>query len=117
MPSQWFALRLTPLQSALLSMSTKRLLVYAGVAAFLVFAVLYCLWTLAVYARFRKPIELSAECPSCGSKDFRSSYEVALDRIRKRIGIYPFRCRQCSKRFFRRSLRGGVYGIPGAVGH
>jgi hypothetical protein len=116
MPFQWFASNSTVLWSALLSISTKRLLVYAGAAVLLVFAFFYCLWALAIDARFRKPIELTTACPACGSKDFRPSYEVALDPVRKKLGIYPFRCRGCAKRFFRRSLRGGVDGIPGEVG-
>ena len=115
MPLPWFVVGRS-LPSAFLLITMKRLLFYIGAGAFAVFAVGYVLAALAIHARFLKPIELSAVCPSCGSTDFRSSYEVTLDRIRKKLGIYPFRCRRCCKRFFRRSISGEIRGIPGAAG-
>src|SRR5215469_177594 len=111
---QWSAIG-SSIPSAILLISTKRALFYAGIGTLLLCGMVYCLITLAVHARFRRPIEKTDSCPSCGSRDFRSSYEVAFDRVRKKFGIYPFRCRRCLKRFFRRSLRGGAYGIPSAV--
>jgi hypothetical protein len=64
----------------------------------------YLLWLLPIDAWFRKPIEGAAECPLCGSKDFRYSHvHTPLDRFRKRLGLLPFRCRGCMRRFVSRS--------------
>jgi hypothetical protein len=112
-----FASDITTRLSDLMLSSPQKLLLYAGGVVFLIAVLVYCLWTLAVYARFIKPIELSAACPACGSKDFRPSYEVSLDRIGKKLGIFPYRCRGCTKRFFRRSLHGGPDGFPGEAGY
>jgi len=39
-------------------------------------------------------------CPSCGGHNLRSSkVRGAAERLRSMIGILPFRCRQCGKRF------------------
>ena len=81
-----------------------RVMTYGG-AAFLVFSILwYLLWLLPIHAWFRKPIELSALCPNCGSKDVRSSHVCSgMDRFRKKLGLLPFRCRGCTRRFISRS--------------
>jgi hypothetical protein len=98
---------------ALLVISDKRAMEYTA-AALLLIAGCWCFFSaLALFAWFRKPIESAAGCPKCGSKDFRPSHDISpLDRIRKRIGIFPFRCRGCTKRFFSRSSRRGQAGIP-----
>jgi hypothetical protein len=93
----------TPLLS-IFALSPKRAIVYAA-AAFLAFSfVWYLLWLLPIHAWFRKPIQLSGECPNCGSKDVRPSHvNSVIDRNRKRLGLLPFRCRGCTRRFISRS--------------
>jgi hypothetical protein len=88
----------------LFTLNPKRAMVYAG-AAFIAFAfVWYLLWLLPIHAWFRKPIEQADECPHCGSKDFRNSHiHTSMDRFRKKLGLMPFRCRGCTRRFISRS--------------
>jgi hypothetical protein len=113
MSPQWLELPASSVAPALLLISDKRTIAYAGGVVFLIVFFCYCLWILAVFAWFRKPIEVSGTCPHCGSKDLRPSYDLsAMDRIRKKLGIFPFRCRGCTRRFFSRSSNGGRAGIP-----
>lgn len=64
------------------------------------------LWMLPVQAWFRKSIEAAPECPHCGSKDIRISHVYGpIDRLRVKLGLAPFRCRGCTRRFFSRSSR------------
>ena len=100
---------LTPL----FDLSPKRTVALAA-AVFLVFACIwYVLWTLPFFALFRKPIERSGKCPLCGSRDFRISYaNSSLDGIRRKLGLLPFRCRGCTKRFIRRSSGNAGSAVP-----
>jgi hypothetical protein len=41
-------------------------------------------------------------CPSCGSKDTRRSRRSTLSLLAGIVGLHPFRCRVCRKRFHRR---------------
>jgi hypothetical protein len=95
-----------------LALSPKRAVAYAG-AAFIAFSfVWYLFWLLPVHAWFRQPIELSGVCPNCGSRDFRSSHTTSpIDRIRKKLGLHPYRCRGCTKRFISRSTGDGQAGL------
>jgi hypothetical protein len=88
----------------LAALSPHRMLAYAaaGVIAFSLVCYLLCL--LPIHAWFRKSINSKAECPYCGSRDFRISHsESTLDRFRKKLGLQPFRCRGCMRRFISRS--------------
>ena len=88
----------------LLVVSGKELLAYIAAAVIPLLLVVYATCALPVLALFRKPIEESAECPLCGSKDFRLSYLMSpMDRVRKFLGLYAFRCRGCTKRFIRKA--------------
>lgn len=45
-------------------------------------------------------------CPDCGAKDIRSSFAEGLrDSIMLLFQMTPFRCRACTKRFYRRVTR------------
>jgi hypothetical protein len=92
----------------LLDLSPKRAMAYGG-AAFVAFAaVWYLLWLLPIHAWFRKPFEASAQCPHCGSSDVRNSHiHSQMDRLRQRLGLLPFRCRGCTRRFISRSSGSG----------
>ena len=82
----------------------KQTIAYVLVALVCSTAVGILLWRVPIEALFRKPIELAGECPHCGSKDIRNSrVQSDLDRLRGKIGLLPFRCRGCTRRFFRRS--------------
>lgn len=83
---------------------------YSG-AAFVTCAIVsYLLWLLPIHAWFRKPIEVSGACPHCGSKDFRNSrIHSQMDRFRQKIGLLPFRCRGCTRRFISRSSGSGEF--------
>jgi hypothetical protein len=86
------------------ALSPRRALAYAAAAAIAFALVSYLLWLLPIHAWFRKPIDSAAKCPCCGSKDFRISYSKSpLDRFRKRLGLHPYRCRGCTRRFISRS--------------
>lgn len=43
-------------------------------------------------------------CPGCGGKDVRPSYSAAglRDLIMRAFSLFPFRCRECRRRFYRR---------------
>jgi hypothetical protein len=86
------------------ALSPKRMAAYA-VAAFLAFSFFwYVLWSLPISAWFRKPLEPGSQCPMCGSRDVRPSrVNNFIDRFRVKLGLFPFRCRGCTKRFVARS--------------
>src|SRR5690349_4980632 len=103
--------------SALFVLSPTRAFAYATVAFFLFAVLWYMLWLLPIHAWFRKPIQLSAKCPLCGSKDFRPSHlHSAIDRVRSRLGLLPFRCRGCTKRFVSRATLDARSGLPWDAG-
>lgn len=85
-------------------LSPGRAMAYAG-AILITFSLLWLmLWRLPILAYFRKPVDLSHECPMCGSKDVRPSHITTItDRFRRHLGLQPFRCRGCTKRFISRS--------------
>ena len=87
----------------------RRAMAYAAGVVFIFTFIWYILWLLQVRAWFRKPIEVSGTCPYCGSHDVRpSNVESGLDRIRKRLGLYAYRCRGCTRRFISRSSHQGA---------
>ena len=46
---------------------------------------------------------MSLSCPKCGSRDLRfSRTRGTLERLKKIVGIRPFRCRDCHTRFIAR---------------
>jgi len=101
---------------AILSISPKSAFAYA-IVAFIAFSIFwYLLWLLPIQAWFRKPIHQSSECPNCGSRDFRPAHvNSAMDRMRKRLGLLPFRCRGCTRRFFSRSTGEVTTGLTSGV--
>jgi hypothetical protein len=93
-------------------MSRNLALAYTGAVVLGVVFLVCFLWILAIFAWFRKPIELSASCPLCGSKDFRPSRDLTtIGLIRRKLGVFPFRCRGCTRRFVSRSINGGHTGM------
>jgi hypothetical protein len=108
--------QLVPVASLTDDLTPGLAIAYAAVAFIVLAIFLYMLWLLPIQAWFRKPIEVSAECPHCGSKDFRPSYiSNAMDRLRKRIGLHPFRCRACTRRFVSRSSGPANEGLASEV--
>jgi hypothetical protein len=105
--------------SRLFSLSPKGAVAVAGLA-FVVFVTCWgLLWTLPIQAWFRKSIDESPECPACGSKDIRHSHiNSGADRFRKKLGLHPFRCRGCTRRFFSRSSHHAAHGLtsPAEIG-
>ncbi len=109
----------SPLVANLLSffaLTPIRAITY-GAVAFVTFTIVwYLLWLLPIHAWFRKPMELSPECPLCGSKNFRPSHvHNSVDRFRKKLGLLPFRCRGCTQRFISRSSRNSRHDLPTEV--
>jgi hypothetical protein len=90
----------------LMLVTEPSILAYAGGAVFAVLLLGYLVWSLPIHAWLRKPIEVEAKCPHCGSRDFRPSYvQSRIDGLRKKMGLIPFRCRGCAKRFISRCSR------------
>ena len=86
------------------TLSPKRAAVYAGAVLVVLAFISMLLWRLPIYAYFRKPIESDHQCPHCGSRDIRASHlSTAMDSVRRRVGLQPFRCRGCTRRFISRS--------------
>jgi len=83
-----------------LLITTKRAIAYAGAAVLAGVSFCGLLWLIPIFVWFQKPIYRTSSCPRCGSKDFRPSLvATSVDRIRVFFGIYPFRCRGCTRRF------------------
>jgi hypothetical protein len=101
---------------SLIALDESQTFVYSAVTFLALALFCYLLWLLPLDALFRRPIESSSECPKCGSKDFRPSRVASqLDRFRKRLGLLPFRCRGCTRRFVSRSSGEEHASLPSQV--
>ena len=90
--------------SVFAALSPKRVAAYAVAVLMVLAFVSMLLWRLPIYAYFRKSIESNHQCPHCGSRDIRASHlSTLMDSVRKRVGLQPFRCRGCTRRFISRS--------------